>query len=175
MMNSIVTFVSTPIYAAVLFAAFFAVFPPLYSSDISDDHALEHISFHDKEMPEILIGRPWARETSPKARSAAVYLTIRNDGHKDDILIEASSPRAERVMIHNSSVVDGVARMRPVETLTISKEDAVTFEPGGLHIMLVGLDKKLEKGKVFPLTLTFEKTGEVTVYVEVTPVTGPDT
>jgi copper(I)-binding protein len=43
----------------------------------------------------------------------------------------------------------------------------VKFEPGGLHIMLVGLAHPLASGSDFPLTLRFEKAGELTVRVRV--------
>ena len=41
------------------------------------------------------------------------------------------------------------------------------MRPGGLHIMLMGLKRKLKRGERFPLTLRFAAAGEVTVMVSV--------
>ncbi|MGI9413220.1 MAG: copper chaperone PCu(A)C, partial [Hyphomicrobiales bacterium] len=41
------------------------------------------------------------------------------------------------------------------------------FKPGGLHVMLIGLQTKLAEGEAFPLTLVFEKRGEVVVDVKI--------
>ena len=46
---------------------------------------------------------------------------------------------------------------------------AVALKPGGLHVMLMDLKKPLESGSKFPLTLKFERAGEVTVEVDVQP------
>ena len=43
----------------------------------------------------------------------------------------------------------------------------VTFEPGGLHIMLIGLQRELEAGDRFKITLQFEESGTLTVEVSV--------
>ena len=53
--------------------------------------------------------------------------------------------------------------------------EPVTLKPGGMHIMLQGLNEPLQAGKSFPLTLTFEKAGtrEVTVAVEKPAASGP--
>ena len=44
---------------------------------------------------------------------------------------------------------------------------AVVLEPGGLHLMLNSLQKRLVEGDAFPMTLMFEHAGEVHVYVMV--------
>jgi len=52
----------------------------------------------------------------------------------------------------------------------------VTLAPGGLHVMMMGLKSKLVEGETFPLTLTFEKAGTVTVEIKVEAIgyMGPD-
>jgi copper(I)-binding protein len=46
------------------------------------------------------------------------------------------------------------------------------LEPGGLHIMLIGLKQKLAPGDSIPLTLVFEHAGEVTVEIPVRAMAG---
>ena len=63
--------------------------------------------------------------------------------------------------------------MRPLaDGLAIPAGESVVLEPGGYHIMLIGLTGDLNAGESFTLTLTFEKAGEVTV--EAIIVTGND-
>jgi copper(I)-binding protein len=43
----------------------------------------------------------------------------------------------------------------------------LSFAPGGYHVMLMGLKQELKPGDSFPLMLTFEKAGQVTLQVAV--------
>jgi copper(I)-binding protein len=43
----------------------------------------------------------------------------------------------------------------------------LAFQPGSLHIMLIGLTRDLNAGDEFALTLNFEQAGVVVVSVEV--------
>ena len=61
----------------------------------------------------------------------------------------------------------GIMKMEAVDALPVKAKDVVTFGPGGLHVMLMGLKKPLAVGDVFPLTLTFAKAGAVTVTVSI--------
>ena len=58
-------------------------------------------------------------------------------------------------------------KMRRVDSVDVKPGVPVTMRPGGLHFMLMGLRAPLEKGQVFPLTLTFKIAGAVTVDVMV--------
>ena len=58
-------------------------------------------------------------------------------------------------------------RMRHVRSIPVPANGTVTLQPGGHHIMMMGLTKKLKKGEIFPLTLTFENAGKVTVDVKI--------
>lgn len=125
------------------------------------DHALE-------------IADVWARKTR-RTVSAAVYMTLRNNTGAAETLRGVSTPRAANVMLHLSQEIDGIMRMEMQETVDLPVGATVSFEPGGLHVMLMGLSEPLVEGTVFPLTLSFDNAGEVTVYVEVTGLNGPTT
>ena len=45
--------------------------------------------------------------------------------------------------------------------------ERLTLEPNGAHLMLIDLVQPLEKGKRFPVTLRFERAGEIEVEFEV--------
>lgn len=120
----------------------------------------------DAKVGGITVSEVWARATPPSARNGAAFLTLRNAGGADS-LVAAASPVAKRVGIHESSMKDGVMRMREVSGVAVPAGGTAKLEPGGLHVMLMGLDKPLKADESFPLTLTFAKAGKVTVDVVV--------
>ncbi len=124
---------------------------------------------------EVVVSDPWARASILASRPGAAYVTAESD--EDDRLIGASTPIADRVMIHAVETdANGVGRMVHRETLDLLAGEAVNFAPGGMHLMLMDLSEKLVEGSTFPLTLHFEAAGEVTVDVPVLGVaaSGPD-
>ena len=60
-------------------------------------------------------------------------------------------------------------QMRPMPEVVILPGAALKFEPGANHVMLIGLTKPLRAGDTVTLKLTFDRHGEVTVPVVVTP------
>lgn len=109
----------------------------------------------------------WARARIPDARAGGAYVTLTNTGAAPDALIAAASPVADVVEIHTHRHVDGVMRMEQVEEIPLPAGETVTLQPGGLHIMLIGLREPLAEGKHFPVTLTFRTAPAVTVDVTV--------
>ena len=62
----------------------------------------------------------------------------------------------------------GVMKMREIAGgLPIPASGSVVLKPGSYHVMLIGLKKPLTVGEQFPLTLTFEKAGNISVTVPV--------
>lgn len=120
----------------------------------------------------ISIADPWARATAPGATVGAGYLLITNGTSRDDELLAVSTPVADRVELHSSSMEDGVMRMRPLATVRIPARATVRFEPGGLHLMLIGLRAPLEPGAAVPLTLNFRRAGTVRARLEVRTLGG---
>ena len=97
-----------------------------------------------------------------------VYLTIVNDGGEADRLVGARSDVAQAVELHQTQIEGGVMRMQPVAGgVEIPARGRVVFEPGGYHIMLIGLKRDLKPGDRFKVTLQFEKSGALTVESEV--------
>ena len=116
---------------------------------------------------EIRIATPWARATAGMATAGAAYMTLNNTGATADRLIEASSPVAAKTEVHTHIIEGDIMRMRPVDGVELPPGGSVDFQPGGLHVMLIGLTGPLQEGESFPLTLNFAKAGAATVEVEV--------
>ena len=121
------------------------------------------------------IDRAWARPTPGAATTGAVYLRI--ESPTGDRLVGLSSPVAAKAELHTHVEENGAMQMREVEGgLTLPAGQPVELKPGGLlHVMLVGLNRKLRAGDDFPLTLSFDKAGtrDVTVTVERLGAMGP--
>ena len=116
---------------------------------------------------QIQIENPWSRATPPGAKTAVGYLTLKNDSAAPDRLVGASSPAAAKVETH-ITVKDGdVMKMRMVKGYAIPAHGRYELKPGGSHLMLVDIKKPLQEGDKVPLTLRFEKAGEVTVEMPV--------
>jgi copper(I)-binding protein len=121
---------------------------------------------------EITISEPFARATPPGAGASAAYMTITSAG-EDDRLIAARSDVARRVELHTHILEDGIARMREVEGgIALPAGEAVTLAPGGLHVMLMGLNAQLIAGEEASLTLVFDKAGEIVVDAPIRDLSG---
>lgn len=124
---------------------------------------------------EVAVTEPWARATILVSRPGAAYLTLESDVR--DALIGATTPVAGHVTLHATETdAGGVGRMRRVEVLDLQPGEVVTLTPGHMHLMLMDLQTRLVEGSSFPLTLSFENAGEVTVDVPVLGVAaaGPE-
>ncbi|MFC3695072.1 copper chaperone PCu(A)C [Chenggangzhangella methanolivorans] len=121
-------------------------------------------SAHEYTVGKLMIGHPWSRATVPGVKVAGGYFTIMNHGDKPDRLVAVSVPFAERAEMHESSVEDGVAKMREIEGgVEVKPGETVSFAPGGKHLMFVGLKTALTKGEKVKGELTFETAGKVEV------------
>ena len=109
----------------------------------------------------------WARPGF-RGDTSAVYLTIMNSTDLGDGLIGASSDVAGVTEIHLSRMDDdGTMTMERQDLVIIPANGSAELSPGGLHVMLVNLMKNLSVGDTFPLTLEFQRSGDITVEVEV--------
>lgn len=98
-------------------------------------------------MPE-----PPAEGPAPPVNSAA-YLVLRNGTADADALLAVETPVADTAEIHNVTMDDGVMRMRAVDSVAVPAGGQTALEPGGFHVMLIGLRKPLQEGDSVPLTL----------------------
>ncbi len=119
---------------------------------------------HEILAGQLQIIHPYISAPPAAAKSAAGYVVIANEGTTPDRLIAVETPVAAMAMLHVTEFgADGVARMRALEGLEIAGGDIVTLEPGGMHVMLMGLTAPLKAGDTVPATLVFEHAGRVEI------------
>lgn len=109
----------------------------------------------------------WTRPTPPSAKTAALYFTLTNKSDKPVAITSAFAKAAEKTEIHETTMVDGVAKMRPIPGLDIPAKGDIAFKPGGLHVMLFGLKEPLKAGDKVILNLSFENGEKLSVAVNV--------
>lgn len=98
---------------------------------------------------------------------AAVYFDVEVAG--DDVLLAVSTSVAALAELHETVMDSGAMTMGEADGgVALAAGEPVRFEPGGYHVMLVGLAQPLDVGETFTLTLDFEHAGSVVVPVEVT-------
>lgn len=109
----------------------------------------------------------WARASAtPVARAGAAFFVIHNKGG-NDTLVGADSGVAGKTEVHTHKHENGVMKMMPAGDVAVPAGGMVAMKPGGLHVMLMGLNAPLKEGEHFEVTLKFAKAGEVTVPVTI--------
>jgi copper(I)-binding protein len=123
---------------------------------------------HSFTIESLRIGHPYAHPGVAGQLSAAAYMTIENSGAQADQLIGVAAPGVRSAELHSMRLDNNVMKMREVQEIEIAPGAKVSMKPGDTyHVMLVGLQKPLQLGDRFPLTLTFRKAGKVEVVVVV--------
>jgi copper(I)-binding protein len=111
----------------------------------------------------IRVSDAWVRASPMMARAIAAYMVISNTGAADDRLISVRSDFASSVELHKSEERDGMMEMLPLPAIVVPAHGQAVLQPGGMHIMLMGLNRVLQAGEQVTLTLNFEKVGAVSV------------
>jgi len=96
----------------------------------------------------------WVRATVPSQSASGAFMTLTADS--DSKLLSVASPVAKDVQIHEMTMKNDVMSMGPVKSVDLPAGKAVTFDPNGYHVMLMGLTGQLKEGESVPLTLTVE-------------------
>ena len=123
-----------------------------------------------------------------RGESAPLSMTIVNEGAEPDRLVAATSPFARTVEVSGEAVIPGgralVVDGEVVPVPLPEPQDEVPSEapdpsdapaaaptapaaPEAVSIVLIGLVDDIRAGITYPVTLTFERAGEVTVQVPV--------
>ncbi len=109
-----------------------------------------------------------ARIPSPPAEVAALYLRVVDTGSGGDRLVGASATVARRCMLHRTVEHEGMVHMQPAEDgLAVPAGGVLQLAPGGAHVMLMGLSRRLAAGDRVAVELRFERAGRVMLDVPV--------
>jgi periplasmic copper chaperone A len=117
--------------------------------------------------PEITVSGQWARQSPMATDMGAAYMTI--EASAFDELIGASVDMSVAMMteVHETVMVDGGMKMQEVSRIDVAPDNPIVMEPGGYHVMLMGLVQPLEVGQTISVTLKFSKSGDKVIDVPV--------
>jgi hypothetical protein len=97
----------------------------------------------------------YARAVPPGQPNSALFMVLKNEGDQDLALVSADSSASDVVELHTHTMDEGMMKMRRVEQIDLPAGETVTLEPGGLHVMLIGLKEQLVPGGEVAVKLQF--------------------
>jgi len=121
---------------------------------------------------EIGVEDPYARAVPPGQPNSAVFMVLTNNGDADRALVAAESDAAATVELHTHTMADGMMQMRKIERIDLPVSERVVLQPGGLHVMLIGLTEQLMPGMDVALTLVFDDGSRTAVSAPVRRIDG---
>jgi len=115
----------------------------------------------------VKIENAWARATAPGQKVAGGFMDLTADA--DMAVVGGSSPVSTSLELHIMKMDGGVMEMRQLKEIALPKGQTVKLEPGGLHIMFIGLKQPITEGQTVPLSLIVKTTNgkRKTIAVEV--------
>jgi copper(I)-binding protein len=109
----------------------------------------------------------WVR-AALKDGNAAAYMLLHNHSAEDDALVGVSTDVANAAEIHLSQInADGVMEMTKQDLIPMPTDVELELQPGGYHIMLIGLKQDLKAGEEITLTLHFTHHEDIIITVPV--------
>lgn len=96
----------------------------------------------------------WVRGTVATQKASGAFMRLTPSANVR--LVEAQSPVAGVVEIHEMAMENNVMKMRQVAGLDLEAGHTTELKPGGYHVMLLDLKQALKGGDTVPLTLVFE-------------------
>ena len=128
------------------------------------DETSQHTAVQDEisiEHAEIVL--------APRGSKMAGYLTIWNGTQNPIDLAKVESDAFQSISLHNTEIVDGVARMRPLDGIPIPGHAELVMQREGIHMMLDGSKTELEPGEAIDLVLTFHDGTQVSIAATILP------
>ena len=104
-------------------------------------------------LAQVTVKEAWVRGTVPMQQATGAFMKLTSTENVS--LVNAASPAAKIVEVHEMRMKDNVMSMRSIDDIPLPAGKTVELKPGGYHVMLIDLVKPLGKGDTVPITLTF--------------------
>ena len=117
---------------------------------------------------DVVVEDAWSRASIGTSRPGVAYMTLRNTGAEPVGVTGLRTDLAMMPMIHATTTdAQGVTRMSHMEEVEIAPGETVALEPGGLHVMLMDLQRPMVEGERYTMSLIFADGAEVSVEVPI--------
>lgn len=106
----------------------------------------------------LVVEDPWVRSTdgAKDATMTAAFMVLDNTGAEELTLVGASTELAGEVELHEMVMADGQAVMQEIDGgITLAPGKGQLLQPGGMHVMLMGLTGGLVAGDEVDFVLEF--------------------
>jgi copper(I)-binding protein len=122
-------------------------------------------------VAQVTVTDPWVRGTVQGQFATGAFMKLQSA--REARLVEAASPVAGVVEIHEMALENNIMRMRAVTALSLPAGRTVILAPGGYHVMLMDLKQQMKEGEVVPVTLVVESGGKRETIEVKAPVRAP--
>ena len=99
----------------------------------------------------VRVENAWVRATAPGQKVAGGFMKLTADA--DMVLVGGASPISTTVELHFMRMENGVMEMRQLKEIALPRAKSVSLEPGGFHVMFIGLKGRVKPGQKVPITL----------------------
>lgn len=143
----------TSTFAAAIGLALLAIGPAACSEEPEIVEQVEDIAPEGPEGISISNGRLSLPAVS--GNPGSVYFTITNDSDENAMIRSAFVDGSESATLHMTTTWNLQTDMQEVFQQPVVAGETLSFEPGGLHVMVFELDNSLAVGGIAEVTLTF--------------------
>ncbi len=103
--------------------------------------------------PPLTISNVVVLEPVPGMSVAAGYLVLENHSDQPITIEKVTSPQFASIEMHETIILDDVARMVSLSSLIVDRQSNIVFEPGGKHLMMFASSSDITPG--LPVTIEF--------------------
>jgi len=103
--------------------------------------------------------------TDARTVNLPIYMTIQNRGDKDERLLAATTPNADKVELIELRNEIGINLPMAADVLLVAAGTSLDLNPQGPRLLLSGLKTPLKVADRFPITLVFEQSGAIEIEV----------
>ena len=114
-----------------------------------------------EEPPPLGVSDVTAYAALPGQPAGVAYFSLQNSTPMAVTLRQVSSPEYSSIEMHTTLMDDGIARMTPLDLLTVAGESVVIFAPGGPHLMLMEPVEGLATGEQVTLEFHYDYDGDL--------------
>lgn len=111
----------------------------------------------------VSVNEPYVRAVPPGQPNSAAFMQLYNSSTAQHSIVKAKSTVSGIVELHTHVKEDGMMKMRQVKQIDIPPQSKTTLQPGGLHVMFIGLKSELKPGSKVTFTLIFEDGSKKTI------------